>query len=341
MKIQILLFLSIIFLLNSCSSDDSNTNNDNDKPVIANQTFSIEEGSLNLTEIGQIVATDPQNLTLSYTLVSESVNGAFNLDGQTGMLSINEEFPYDYETNSNITANVKVSNGTLENTATITVNILDLDYPNSGLRAFYQMDSDTNAIATDLIGNYSGDIIGNVSLSADRHDVANGAYDFQGGRIKVGPSVLNGLTNFTIMGWFNNSNASGVQSIFIKSSPDIIDIQLIKGSTNNGLILRYSDPVTGSNNDANLAAEALIGANSWSHFAVKVENNKIWSLYIDGQLIKSTTFIESNTWSSNDGNLNIGAHGSGTPWKGKLDDFMVYERLLRDIEIAAMAKDNY
>ena len=302
------------------------------QPLIANQSFSIDEGALNTTQIGQVVASDPQNLSLAYVIVSESVSGAFSIGSSDGMLSVNEEFPFDYETNSTLTATVRVSNGTLDADATVTVNLNNLDYPKVGLRAGYLFDDNTNTIAADVTGNYNGDIINNVMLTTDRNNVADKAFQFNQGRVKIEEQALNGLSNFTITGWAKaDTNVDG--SIFNKG----FDIELVGYFSNTTLALRYRDPVTNLNNPVEMVNGPAGGV--WFHYAMVVENGNKWSLYIDGQLIETRQFTNANAWTTE--NINIGSYGNSSFWNGAIDDVLIYERVLSASEISALAGDSY
>ncbi|WP_291867235.1 cadherin domain-containing protein [Maribacter sp.] len=117
----------VLTLLFSCGKDDDAPVNT--APVIKAQTFNFSEdlGSNNI--IGRIVATDPEEdaLTYSITAPSGSITPALFKISTTGDLSLLEGVSLDYETTPTHTVIVQVSDGDLSATATITVNVIDVD----------------------------------------------------------------------------------------------------------------------------------------------------------------------------------------------------------------------
>jgi hypothetical protein len=95
-------------------------------PEILPQTFSIAENSANGTNVGSVVATDADNDALSFTITSGNESGAFALSS-TGGLSVADGFKLDFETVSNYSLSVEVSDGSLTASSTITVNVTDVD----------------------------------------------------------------------------------------------------------------------------------------------------------------------------------------------------------------------
>jgi hypothetical protein len=110
----ILLIFCLVFFYN-CSKDEVNL-----APVIENQTFTISEGNLD-AGIGNVVATDENDSNLNYSIVSQSVTGAIDINSNTGELIIADATAFDFEINQSLTTLVKVDDGDLEAQATITV----------------------------------------------------------------------------------------------------------------------------------------------------------------------------------------------------------------------------
>lgn len=106
----------------------------NNDPVIDDQAFSIDENSPNATLVGNVVANDPdagQALTYAITAGNGVAPGAFTIDA-TGALRVNDSAQIDFETTSTFTLTVQVTDDgfpTLSDTATITVNVRDIDEP--------------------------------------------------------------------------------------------------------------------------------------------------------------------------------------------------------------------
>jgi uncharacterized delta-60 repeat protein len=103
----------------------------NDAPVVAEQSFSINEDATDSDIIGTVVATDIENQDLTYALAGGDF-ALFNLNASSGILSVNGETPFDYETKTQYILNIQVTdNGTPSETTAvnITVNILDVTEP--------------------------------------------------------------------------------------------------------------------------------------------------------------------------------------------------------------------
>jgi hypothetical protein len=103
----------------------------NESPEINDQTFAIEEYSPNGTEVGTLVATDPDNgQTLTYSILSGNENNAFILNSTTRVLTVGNSSALDFETNPVFSLVVKVTDdgiGNLTDDATITVNLSDVN----------------------------------------------------------------------------------------------------------------------------------------------------------------------------------------------------------------------
>ena len=103
----------------------------NDPPIVAEQSFSINEDATDSDIIGTIVATDNENQDLTYVLAGGDF-ALFSLNASSGILSVNGETPFDYETKTQYILNIQVTdNGTPNETTAvnITVNIIDVAEP--------------------------------------------------------------------------------------------------------------------------------------------------------------------------------------------------------------------
>ena len=70
----------------------------NENPELLNQTFSINENSVNGQQVGTVVATDPDaGQTLTYSIISGNTNNAFAINSSTGALSVNNSAALNYE----------------------------------------------------------------------------------------------------------------------------------------------------------------------------------------------------------------------------------------------------
>jgi len=101
----------------------------NRAPLIANQSFEIDENSVAGTVVGTVVASDPDTgQTLTYALVAGG-SGRFNLNSATGALTVAVGAILDFETTPFYDLTIAVTDSgtpTLQAQATIRVNLRDV-----------------------------------------------------------------------------------------------------------------------------------------------------------------------------------------------------------------------
>ncbi len=99
----------------------------NSVPVILNQSFSLNENSS--SSPGTVVASDPDSWqTISYSIVSGNVNGAFAINS-SGVLSVANAAALDYEARQSIVLTIRVTDNGFNSQfsdAQVTVNLVDL-----------------------------------------------------------------------------------------------------------------------------------------------------------------------------------------------------------------------
>jgi hypothetical protein len=107
--------------------------NVNEAPVIANQSFNVPENSAAATLVGNLVATDPENGALTYSILSGNSASHFVMDA-TGKITVNTSNTLNYESDSVYTLVVQISdNGlgvpanVLTSTATITIHVQNVN----------------------------------------------------------------------------------------------------------------------------------------------------------------------------------------------------------------------
>lgn len=106
-----------------------NVTDQNEKPVIGNQTFNgLSEAAPNGTVVGTVAATDPDGDSLSFTRVSGSA--AFAINANSGQVTVADNTLLDFETQPSPKFVVSVSDGKGQSaTAEITVNLTDANDP--------------------------------------------------------------------------------------------------------------------------------------------------------------------------------------------------------------------
>ncbi|EZH75938.1 hypothetical protein ATO12_03870 [Aquimarina atlantica] len=123
----ILLMLLVTF---SCSNDDEQPQTPpiaDKAPEISAQTFTVAENIADDVVIGKVVATDPENKALIFTLTKNS-DALFELT-DTGELSLAKDKKLDFETTTSYTISVEVSDGTHKASADITVAVENVVEP--------------------------------------------------------------------------------------------------------------------------------------------------------------------------------------------------------------------
>ncbi|TYA58875.1 cadherin repeat domain-containing protein [Formosa maritima] len=116
-----------LILLFSCSSDDIETT-----VTTNNFTTTIDENPTLNFVLGTIDGST-NNGSVTFSIQSESVDGALFINSSTGVLKVKDESLFDFETNPTITGKVKVANGTTSKLANVTINLNNLDDPHIGI----------------------------------------------------------------------------------------------------------------------------------------------------------------------------------------------------------------
>ena len=107
---------------------------ENVAPVIAAQNFSIAENATASTEIANVIASDTDGDSLTYS-ISQNVfqNGIVSqpifklLQSNSGELRLAAKRSLDFETNTSYTITIEVSDGILTTSADITINVTDVN----------------------------------------------------------------------------------------------------------------------------------------------------------------------------------------------------------------------
>ncbi len=156
-KICFLFFLSATLLLWNCGDDEPAQNL---PPSISDQSFTVSEAITPGSVIGRVTATDEEGdpLTLS---ISTNDNGLFAIT-TSGELSLAAGQSLDFEMATSHSITVQVSDGTNESSATITLNVMDVDentMPTIDPQSFTVAEdiNDMTAIGTVMASDAEGD----------------------------------------------------------------------------------------------------------------------------------------------------------------------------------------
>ncbi|MBI5215693.1 MAG: VCBS repeat-containing protein [Ignavibacteriae bacterium] len=208
----------------------------------------------------------------------------------------------------------------------------------SGLVAYYPF----NGNANDESGNGNNGTVFGAILTADRFGGANKAFSFNGVDhyiLEQSTPIFNlGWSTYSITGWFNTSDISKTMQTIFNTYP------------HNGISISYNYFPQGKMNysvgngsawDSAVVAgtKTNFQQNKWYFFSL-IKNGNTYKFYIDGTL--DISFIVS---SSDYYNTNVGCRfgtigGLWEMFKGKLDDFRIYNKALDIAEIDSLFHEN-
>lgn len=95
----------------------------NDKPVFNNASFTVQEAAAIDTVIGKVVATDVDDLQLTYKVLSGNTNNSLELNTITGQLTLKKELDHNVTASFPLQLEVKDPDG-LTDTATVIVTVV-------------------------------------------------------------------------------------------------------------------------------------------------------------------------------------------------------------------------
>ncbi len=197
----------------------------NEPPVINNQSFTLAENTVNGTTVGTVTASDPDaGQTKTFSILSGNTNGAFTINGSTGVLIVANSSALNFEAIQAFTLLVKVQDngvGNLSSQAIVTVSLLDINEP-------------------PLINNQSFAIAENSANGTNIGTVI--ASDPDAGQTKTF-SILSGNTN----GAFSINSSSGILTV---ANSSVFNFEANPGFS---LLVKVQD-----NGAGNLSSQATI-----------------------------------------------------------------------------------
>lgn len=194
-------FLIITLFVFSCSGDETSENTEIDEIDLQTSDFTTEVyENINTGEIlGIIQGETSGEETISFELSSESAEGAFKVDEETGELTVLNHLHFNHENNPILSAEVKVSIGDISEISHITVNVVEVTI-------------DVDDFITDLPENPSvGMEIGSLEASTNNGE------------------LVYSINNQSVEGAFS-VNQNGVLSVLDPSAFSIDKNQIITGS---------------------------------------------------------------------------------------------------------------
>ena len=96
-------------------------------PQLSDVAFTLAENSVNGTSLGILEASDADGDTLTYLIISGNDAEAFSLGSVSGALTVSTSSALDFETTPAFNLAIQVSDGALSDSATVTINLTDVD----------------------------------------------------------------------------------------------------------------------------------------------------------------------------------------------------------------------
>ncbi|WP_298550293.1 cadherin repeat domain-containing protein [uncultured Algibacter sp.] len=259
-RLSHLLTIILLIFVFACSSDDAPSTPNN--VSASNFSTTIEENPTTGLVLGALQATAGQG-SLSYSLTSQTPNGALSINSATGELTIANNALFDFETNPIVQAIVTVTDDTSTTTATATVNLTNI--------------KDLIYIHTATAENSSGNItyLDHPDLNGNPDAKIVFCHNWNGGTYndKVTGLWYNGA-NWSV---FNEDTTSIVEgstyNIYIAKDGELIThiaTAANQGSSNSYTVLDH--PLLNDNPNANVILSTYYNPNS----VYNIHNYSIW-----------------------------------------------------------------
>jgi|GEM_PF-3136398 hypothetical protein len=228
-KISLFIFIVVSSLIIfSCSKDDSK---ETEAPEI---TISVEDFTKTVNEhpednyiLGKVIAeTNRGNLT--FVIEEQNPNDAFFIDQSTGELSVKDGSLFDFQTNPELTALVKVSNESVFENASVTIIINEPEAPD-----YHRMiDKDNIWVDESTIQDGMSDTFIQRKIYLDGEEIINGKNYF---------SLFGKIIDykFGTLGWSRHDNSVGEERFLYKIRENEETKKVYALDENNNEVLLY------------------------------------------------------------------------------------------------------
>jgi len=142
----------------------------------ASYTFSLDENEIASTVVGTTTATDDEDDTLAYSIISGNTDNAFVIATSTGVITVSAPLIVDYEDNPSFDLIVRVTETEsaeeyyTDVPVTITINDLDIEFQS----ATYSFDLSENTTDGYVIDTVEADIIDTEDISGMYYSIVSG-----------------------------------------------------------------------------------------------------------------------------------------------------------------------
>ncbi len=307
-----------------------NLNNLNDNaPAIADATAAIDENSANATAVTNVSDSftgtdfDRDGEAITYSITAGNTGGAFSINASTGAITVANSTALDFETSPSFTLTVTASDGTLSDTAAITVNLNNLnDNAPNIIDATVAIDENSgNATA---VANVSDSFTGtdfDRDGAAITYSITSGntggafAINAATGAITVANSAaldFETTPSFTLTVTASDGTLSDTAAITVNlnnlndNAPNITDatVAIDENSANTTAVTNVSDSFTGTDfdRDAQAITYSITAGNTGGAFAINAATGAI-TVANSGALDFETTPSFTLTVTASDGSL--------------------------------------
>ncbi|MBK8700511.1 MAG: DUF1573 domain-containing protein [Saprospiraceae bacterium] len=210
----------------------------------------------------------------------------------------------------------------------IEVTSLTSPVSNEGLVAHYSFDGH----ASDMSGWGRNGTVSGAVLTTDRHGEPNAAYSFDGvddyiRKTNISSINFNNGDEMSVSFWINPSRLGGQYQDIVANRNG--------GADYNWIVYQHADGGEISLHGAQQYKSTFIPQlNSWTHITFTVNSAQTSRLYANGVIVDS--ILNYNYRNSFPGVLTIGNYPNAEHYKGKLDDILLFDRVLTSSEIQSL-----
>ncbi len=276
----------------NCTANITVTVSDfNNPPIIASQTFSIDENSTTGTQAGIVVATDNDpSQTLTFSILDGNANNAFAINASSGALTVANPLALDFEATQQFMINILVQDngpGNLSAEALMTINVNNINevpemnnqnfnvenYAEAGTVAGTIQGSDPDAgqtlSYTIVSGNTSSAF--NLSPTSGALSVANAsAINY----------LINPVFNLTVRATDSgnpslNCTANVTISVSDFNNPPIIEPQTFSIDENSATGAQVGIVVATENDPSQTLTFSIVGGNANNAFAINASSGAL------------------------------------------------------------------
>ncbi|MFM9888153.1 MAG: cadherin repeat domain-containing protein, partial [Burkholderiales bacterium] len=271
-------------------------------PAIADATVAIDENSANATAVTNVSDSftgtdfDRDGTAITYSITAGNTGGAFAIDSVTGAITVANSGALDFETNPSFTLTVTASDGSLSDTAAITVNLNNLNdnAPNivDATVAINENSANTTAV-TNISDSFTGTDFDR-DAQAITYSITAGntggafAIDAVTGAITVANSValdFETTPSFSLTVTASDGSLSDTAAITVNlnnlndNAPAIADatVAIDENSANTTAVTNISDSFTGTDfdRDAQAITYSISAGNTGGAFAINASTGAI------------------------------------------------------------------